>query len=110
MQRVRLPVRDLLQVCVCVCVCVCFVSVKGLFDLIILLSISIMPYPYRGVWNFPKSLINTREGGGYLGVMLIRVCGPVFLNLPQSYTWPSKHLTYSYTLLYTMLTYLYAVL
>ena len=29
-------------------------------------------------------------GGGNLGVILIRVCEPVFLNLPQSYTWSSK--------------------
>ena len=30
-------------------------------------------------------------------VILVRVCEPVFLNLPQSYTWPSKNMTYSYT-------------
>ena len=30
-------------------------------------------------------------GGGNLNVILVRVCGPVFLNLPQSYTWPSKN-------------------
>ena len=29
-------------------------------------------------------------GGGGGGVILVRVCGPVFLNLPQSYTWSSK--------------------
>ena len=46
-------------------------------------------------------------GGGNLGVILVRVCDPVFWKLPQSYTWPSKNMTYSYTLLYTMLTYLY---
>ena len=28
--------------------------------------------------------------GGNLKVILVRVCGPVFLNLPQSYTWSSK--------------------
>ena len=35
-------------------------------------------------------------GGGNLDI-LVRVCGQVFWNLPQSYTWPSKNMTYSYT-------------
>ena len=47
-------------------------------------------------------------GGGVvnLGVILVRVCDPVFGKLPQSYTRPSKNMTYSYTLL-LMLTYSY---
>ena len=28
------------------------------------------------------------KGGGNLGVILVRVCEPVFRNLPHSYTWP----------------------
>ena len=34
---------------------------------------------------------------GNLGVILVRVCEPVFQNLPHSYTWPSKKRTHSYT-------------
>ena len=30
-------------------------------------------------------------GGGYLTVILVRVCRQVFLKLPQSYTWSSKN-------------------
>ena len=30
-------------------------------------------------------------GGGNLGVILVRVCEPIFQNLPHSYTWPSKN-------------------
>ena len=30
------------------------------------------------------------EGGGNLEVILVRVCEPVFQNLPHSYTWPLK--------------------
>ena len=37
------------------------------------------------------------EGGGNLGVILVRVCEQVFQNLPHSYTWPSKQRTHSYT-------------
>ena len=37
------------------------------------------------------------EGGGNLGVILVRVCEPVFQKLPHSYTWPSKKRTHSYT-------------
>ena len=29
-------------------------------------------------------------GDGYFGVILVRVCEPVFQNLPYSYTWPLK--------------------
>ena len=36
-------------------------------------------------------------GGGNYGVILVRVCEPVFQNLPDSYTWPSKKRTHSYT-------------
>ena len=36
-------------------------------------------------------------GGGNLGVILVRVCEPVFQNLPHSYTWPLKKRTHSYT-------------
>ena len=30
-------------------------------------------------------------GGGNLGVIVVRVCEPVFQNLPHSYTWPLKN-------------------
>ena len=30
------------------------------------------------------------QGDGNLRAILVLVCGPVFLNLPQSYTWSSK--------------------
>ena len=36
-------------------------------------------------------------GGGNLVVILVRVCEPVFQNLPYSYTWPLKKRTHSYT-------------
>ena len=36
-------------------------------------------------------------GGGNLGIILVRVCVPVFRNLPHSYTWPLKKRTHSYT-------------
>ena len=36
-------------------------------------------------------------GAGNLGVILVRVCDPVFQNLPHSYTWPLKKRTHSYT-------------
>ena len=36
-------------------------------------------------------------GGVNLGVILVRVCEPVFQNLPHSYTWPLKKRTHSYT-------------
>ena len=43
-------------------------------------------------------MIRDRVGtGGNLGVILVQVCEPVFSNLPQSYTWSSKKMTYSYT-------------
>ena len=35
--------------------------------------------------------------GGNLGVILVWVCQPFFLNLLQLYTWSSKKMTYSYT-------------
>ena len=49
-------------------------------------------------------------GGGNLGVILVRVCKPVFQNLPHSYTWPSKKRTHSYTWSSKMLTYSYTAL
>ena len=36
-------------------------------------------------------------GAGNLGVILVRVCEPVFQNIPHSYTWPLKKRTHSYT-------------
>ena len=45
-----------------------------------------------------------------LGVIVVRVCEPVFQNLPHSYTWPLKKWTHSYTWSSKMLTYLYTVL
>ena len=35
-------------------------------------------------------------GGGNLWVILVRVCEPVFWNLPHSYTWTLKKRTHSY--------------
>ena len=49
-------------------------------------------------------------GGGNLGVNLVRVCEPVFRNLPHSYTWPLKKQTHSYTLSSKMLTHSYTAL
>ena len=51
-------------------------------------------------------------GGGVTGVVLVRVCEPVFQNLPHSYTWPLEKRTHSYTWSYTskMLTYSYTAL
>ena len=46
-------------------------------------------------------------GGGNLGVVLVRVCEPVFQNLSHSYTWPLKKRTHSYTWSSKMLTYSY---
>ena len=37
------------------------------------------------------------EGEGNLGVILVRVCEPVFQNLPHSYTSPLEKGTHSYT-------------
>ena len=37
-----------------------------------------------------EMLQNPGGGGGNLGVILVRVCEPVFQNLPHSYTWPSE--------------------
>ena len=37
------------------------------------------------------------RSGSNLGVILVPLCEPVFWNLPQSYTWSSKNITYSYT-------------
>ena len=34
---------------------------------------------------------NYLGGGGNLGVILVRVCEPVFQNLPHSHTWPLKN-------------------
>ena len=51
-----------------------------------------------------------RGGGVGLRVILVWVYEPVFLNLPESYTWFSKKTTYSYTLLNKMFTYSFSVL
>ena len=45
--------------------------------------------------------------GGNLGVLLVRVCEPVFRNLPHSYTWPLKKRTHSYTRLSEIMTHSY---
>ena len=55
-------------------------------------------------------LVGGGGGGGNLGVILVRVCEPVFQNLPHSYTWPSKKRTHSYTWSSKMLTYSYTAL
>ena len=51
-------------------------------------------------------------GGVTWGVILVRVCEPVFRNLPQYYNWSSKKMTYSYTWLNKRFTfsYMYTVL
>ena len=49
-------------------------------------------------------------GAGVTGVILVRVCEPVFQNLPHSYTWPLKKRTHSYTWSSKMLTYSYTAL
>ena len=46
---------------------------------------------------------------GNLGVTVVRVCEPVFKNLPHSNTWPLKKRTHSYTCSSKMLTYSYTV-
>ena len=43
-----------------------------------------------------------RGGGGSLRVILVQVCGPVFWNLHQSYTWSSRKKTYSYFWFYSL--------
>ena len=35
--------------------------------------------------------------GAVTGVIVVRVCEPVFQNLPYSYTWPLEKWTHSYT-------------
>ena len=46
-----------------------------------------------------RFLITQPREWGNLGVILVRVCESVFLNLPQSYiTWSSKMMTYSYNI------------
>ena len=50
------------------------------------------------------------EGIGVTGVIVVRVCEPVFQNLPHSYTWPLKKRTHSYTRSSEMLTYSCTVL
>ena len=49
-------------------------------------------------------------GGGGGRVILVRVCEPVFQNLPHSYTWPLKKRTHSCTWSSKMLTYSYTAL
>ena len=60
--------------------------------------------------NVHASFLGGRGGGGNLGVILVRVCEPVFQNLPHSYTWPLKKQTHSYTWSSKMLTYSYTAL
>ena len=56
----------------------------------------------RGVFFFFFFLgggVGGGEGGDNLGVIVVRVCEPVFQkNLPHSYTWPLKKRTHSYTM------------
>ena len=64
-------------------------------------------------FNYYYTFLNVRwllVGVGNLGVILVRVCEPVFQNLPHSYTWPSKKQTHSYTWSSKMLTYSYTAL
>ena len=49
-------------------------------------------------------------GLGNLGLIVVRVCEPVFQNLPHSYTQPLKKRTQSYTGSSEMLIYLYTAL
>ena len=67
-------------------------------------------------WTWIKVRTNSSRkhaglvGEGNLGVILVRVCEPVFQNLPHSYTWPSKKRIHSYTWSSKMLTYSYTAL
>ena len=54
--------------------------------------------PIRTVRHFiARGGVGWGGGGGNLGVILVRVCEPVFQNLPHSYTWPLEKRTHSYT-------------
>ena len=83
-----------------------------------------IPYPNNGtceIWsrlaNWPWRYIclkvwTTLGAGGWggdwagnFGVILVRVCEPVFQNLLYSYTWPLKKRTHSYTWSSKMMTY-----
>ena len=69
----------------------------------------------RFVWiNLQAYIYIPREGVGErvgnLGVILVRVCEPVFQNLSHSYTLPSKKRTHSYTWSSKMLTCSYTAL
>ena len=57
-------------------------------------------------------MIGPRGGLGAvnLRIIVVRVCEPVFRNLPQSYTWPLKNRTLSYTWSSKMLAYSYTAL
>ena len=55
-------------------------------------------------WLYARGRWEGRGGGGNLGIILVRVCEPVFRNLSHSYTWPLKKRTHSYTRSSEMLT------
>ena len=58
-----------------------------------IISLGAVPIPH----NLFASIGLFTSRGVNLGVILVRVCEPVFQNLPHSYTWPSKKRTHSYT-------------
>ena len=65
------------------------------------------------LYNTPSeydSFVGGGGGGGNFWIILVRVCKPVFQNLPHSYTWPSKKRPHSYTWSSKMLTYSYTAL
>ena len=53
--------------------------------------------------SYPFGIRISGVGGGNLRVILVRACGPVFRNLPQSYAFEKD--IYSYTSLNKMFTY-----
>ena len=71
------------------------------------------PRIYGHLFAMINHCFHIRGGGGggggevNLGVILVRVCVPVFGNVPHSYTWPLKKRTHSYTKSSEMLTHSY---
>ena len=69
--------------------------VRARIIIIIIISVIVL-YDKTRNDNDRKWLVGEVGGGGggvgvgNLGVILVRVCEPVFQNLPHSYTWPLK--------------------
>ena len=64
----------------------------------------------RKVSPRPLLAIQPLSRGDNLGVILVRVCEPVFQNLPHSYTWPSKRRTHSYLIIQNVDLFIYCPL